>query len=222
VGCGGGDETVMIAKKVGVTGRVTAIDISAEQIGIARENIKNEKLTNVDFKVLAAEDLNELKEKFDLAYCRMVLVHVKNPKIVLQYMKNCVVNNGLVACEEPDISSCFSVPKSEAFEKHIHLLCEFIKKNDCDPDLGSKMYKIFHDIGFSQIDICFFQPAITDKRLRLAAPLSAKSCKPQYVALGLITESKADNLIHQITKEVVDPEHVLLGQCRMTQIYGIK
>jgi 2-polyprenyl-3-methyl-5-hydroxy-6-metoxy-1,4-benzoquinol methylase len=39
VGCGGGDETVTIAKKVGASGRVTAIDISPEQIKIAQEKI---------------------------------------------------------------------------------------------------------------------------------------------------------------------------------------
>lgn len=222
VGCGGGDETVMIAKKVGPTGTVTAIDISPEQIAIAHEKINEEKLTNVTLKILPAEKLSELAEKFDVVYCRMVLVHISNPKMILQQMKNCAKNGGLVACEEPDISSCFSIPPVEAFKKHIYFLCEFIKKRGCDPDLGSKMYSMFQEIGLSHISIDFSQPAIIDKRLKSAASLSAKSCKPQYVSTGLASEVEVDEIILQIEKELVDQSNTLLGQCRMTQIYGRK
>jgi ubiquinone/menaquinone biosynthesis C-methylase UbiE len=222
VGCGGGDETAMIAKRVGNTGKVTAIDISPEQIGIAQELITKEKLTNVTLSVLPAEKLPEINEKFDVSYCRMVLVHISDPKKVLQLMSDRTKDNGIIACEEPDISSCFSIPESPSFSKHIKLLCEFMKRRSCDPDLGSKLYKIFREIGFSNIHMNFFQPAITNKRLQLAAPLSANSCKEQYISLGLLTETEADEMIEQIKKELVEREDSLLGQCRMTQIYGMK
>lgn len=222
VGCGGGDETVMIAKRVGKTGSVTAIDISNEQIEIAREKVKREKLTNITLRVLAAEDLGELVDKYDVVYCRMVLVHVSDPKIVLRLMYERVKVYGIVACEEPDISTCFSVPKSDAFIKHINLLCDFMKRSGRDPDFGSKAYQVFREIGFSDINLNFSQPAIIDKRLQLAAPMSAKSCKPQYIALGLVTELEANSIIAQIEKDIIESENTLLGQCRMMQIYGIK
>lgn len=222
VGCGCGDETIMIANKVGPSGNVTAIDISSEQIATAQEKVIEEKLTNITLKTLAAENLSELKEKFDLVYCRMVLVHILDPKQVLQLMKECAKDGGIVACEEPDISSCFSIPSVDAFNKHIHLLCEFIKKRGCDPDFGSKTYQVFHEIGLSHINIDFFQPAITDKRLKSAASLSAKSCKPQYISSELASEIEVDNMISKIEQELVNQGNTLLGQCRMTQISGIK
>jgi ubiquinone/menaquinone biosynthesis C-methylase UbiE len=221
VGCGGGDETVTISKKVGPSGSVTAIDISPEQIQIAQEKIDELKLQNVTLKILAAEKLDSVKESFDIAYCRMVLVHISDPKKVLNLMLDKVKSNGVLACEEPDISTCFTIPKSGAFEKHIGLLCKFIKSRGCDPDLGTKTYTIFKDIGCLNIKINFFQPAITDKRLKKAASLSAKSCAPQYISLGLATESEVNEMISKIEKDVVE-EETLLGQCRMTQIYGRK
>ncbi len=222
VGCGGGDETAMFAKKVGFNGKVTAIDVNPEQIAISQDKMNDEKHKNVTLKVLAAENLSVLNEKFDVVYCRMVLVHVVDPQKVLRLMLSQIKDDGLVACEEPDISSCFSTPKSEAFEKHIHLLCEFMKRRNCDPDLGSKMYQLFNEVGFSHIHINFSQPAITDKRLQLTAPMSAKSCKPQYVSLGLASENEVDIMISQIEKELVNQKNSLLGQCRMTQIFGKK
>jgi len=221
IGCGAGDETLLFAKRIGQSGSITAIDISEEQINVAKDKAERTGITNITFKTLAAENLMEIKDEFDVAYCRMVLVHIQYPKLILTLMLDRVKKNGIVACEEPDISTCFSIPKSEAFEKHISLLCEFIRKRNCDPDLGSKTYGMFKEIGFSTININFFQPAITDKRLKSAASMSAKSCGPQYIALGLATENEVKDLVSQIQHDLENQDS-LLGQCRMTQIYGRK
>ncbi len=221
VGCGGGDETAMIAKKIRPTGTVTAIDISLDQINVCREKMNEEKINNVRFKTLAAEGLKELIGMFDVVYCRMLLVHVAKPREVLSLMMKKVKNGGILACEEPDISTCFTAPESPAFKKHIGLLCEFIRKSGCDPDLGSKTYQIFQEIGCSNISIDFFQPAITESRLKKASSLSAISCGPQYILAGLATESEVNNMINEIEIDVVQ-SNTLLGQCRMTQIFGRK
>jgi hypothetical protein len=130
--------------------------------------------------------------------------------------------NGKLACEEPDISTCFTIPQSEAFNKHISLLCEFIRKKGCDPDLGKKTYGMFKDIGCTNITISFFQPAVTDSQQKIAALLSAKNCGPQYITSGLANQNEVDEIISGIEKEVVNDDEVVMAQVRMAQVSGIK
>jgi ubiquinone/menaquinone biosynthesis C-methylase UbiE len=222
VGCGAGDETALIANKVGLSGQVTGIDISPEQINVARKKLSLEKFSNVKLQVLAAEELGNLNEQFDIVYCRMVLVHIKNPENILERMLSKVKVGGKLACEEPDISTCFTIPHSPAFKKHIHLLCSFMKSNGCDPDLGSKLYALFEAIECSNIQVDFSQPAVIDTYKKNAALLSAENCAPQYVSSGLITQEESETMVRDIEIEVVRPNDVLMGQCRMTQIFGIK
>ena len=88
--------------------------------------------------------------------------------------------------------------------------------------MADRINQIFHEIGLSHIDIDFSQPAITNKRLKSAASLSAKSCKSQYISSGLASESEVNDIILKIEKELVNQDNTLLGQCRMTQISGRK
>jgi ubiquinone/menaquinone biosynthesis C-methylase UbiE len=222
VGCGAGDETVLIANKVGTSGHVTAVDSSPEQIEVAKERMATEKLTNITLTVLNAEDLDSIPEQFDIVYCRMVLVHVVDPKKVLEKMLARVKVNGKLACEEPDISTCFTIPNSKAFDKHINLLSKFLRKKGCDPDLGTKTYGIFKEIGCSNVKITLSQPAVTDEEQKNAALLSIINCGPQYISAGLATEEEVEHLILAIESEVVKVDNVIMGQCRMAQVSGTK
>lgn len=218
VGCGGGDETIMIAKIVGETGRVTGIDINAEQIKVAQGRLDREKINNVSLINMPLEHLNTNKKEYDLVFCRMVLVHIKNPQNAIRIMYNSVKKGGTLACEEPDINSCFTIPKSKAFDMHIKLLSDFLIMNGCDPDLGSNLYNIMLKLHATNIDINISQPVITSSRLKRAVLLSAQSCKPQYQDSGLARNDDLEKMLKDIEKEVVNNSELVVVQVRMIQI----
>src|SRR5947208_4322555 len=49
LGCGGGLDVLLAAKKVGPTGRAVGIDMTPEMIDRARANARNQGFTNVEF-----------------------------------------------------------------------------------------------------------------------------------------------------------------------------
>ena len=222
VGCGAGDETVLIANIVGSKGHVTAIDVSEEQVKVAQERINLENLHHVNIKVLAAEELDKLSDQFDIVFCRMVLVHIADPINALKKMISKVKINCILACEEPDISTCFTMPNSPSFDKHIDLLCKFLMAKGCDPDYGTKTYGIFKKLGLSGVKINFSQPAVTDSQQKTAALLSAKNCGPQYITANLASKEEVESMISNIETEVVKNDNLIMGQCRMAQVYGIR
>ena len=83
VGCGNGTMACWLAQQVQPHGHVTAIDISEKRIQSARSQADQCGLTNIEFNLLSAYDILQLKTTFDLIYHRFLFVHLTNPKTVL-------------------------------------------------------------------------------------------------------------------------------------------
>ena len=73
VGCGPGKWTKFYAKRCSL---VTSIDVSPEMITLAREHLKYERITNVDFHVMNVTKLALPEDNYDLVNCVTVLQHI--------------------------------------------------------------------------------------------------------------------------------------------------
>jgi ubiquinone/menaquinone biosynthesis C-methylase UbiE len=217
VGSGAGDESLLFSSLVGAQGKVLGIDNSPDQIRVANSRIKQEKILNVEFKEFDVNNILLLEGEFDFIYCRMVLTHLPNVEDVLNKMFAKVKEGGILACEEPVISSGQSFPPSEALNEHIRLLSQLIKKRGGDPELGDKLYNLLAKLTHP-VEISLSQPAVTDSYLKRAVYLSAISCGPGYIAEGLINSKKLEIIAEGIQSQVVEPKSTVLYQCRMTQV----
>ena len=98
VGAGAGDVSVALAKVVGRTGRVYAVDVDPRR----RDEIA--ALASAHAQVLALSQAGEeltLPEPVDLAFCRFLLLHVPEPLLVLRRMAASVKPTGWVVVQEP-------------------------------------------------------------------------------------------------------------------------
>jgi SAM-dependent methyltransferase len=73
VGCGAGVDTLVAARLVGPTGRVTGVDATFEMIARARANLALAGLNNVSFEVAAAEALPFPEREFDVVISNGVI-----------------------------------------------------------------------------------------------------------------------------------------------------
>ncbi|HVH16070.1 MAG TPA: class I SAM-dependent methyltransferase [Candidatus Angelobacter sp.] len=71
VAAGAGDQTMLIAEKVGAKGHVLATDISSNILEFARENAQRAGLKNVETRVLDGEDLKLPDDSFDAVVSRL-------------------------------------------------------------------------------------------------------------------------------------------------------
>jgi SAM-dependent methyltransferase len=70
----------MIARRVGPNGYVLATDISTSMLNVAAEAVRNAGLTNVETRVMDAENIEKLDaDSFDAVICRMGLMLFSNP-----------------------------------------------------------------------------------------------------------------------------------------------
>jgi SAM-dependent methyltransferase len=98
VGAGGGDVSVALAEVVGRDGRVYAVDSDPR----ARDRVAQAAAASTQVVAItqAGEDLL-LPEPVDLAFCRFLLLHVRDPLAVLTRMGAAVRPRGWVVAQEP-------------------------------------------------------------------------------------------------------------------------
>lgn len=84
VACGDGEPAITLARKVQPTGKVVGIDLSERMIGAAAQRAGEERLGNVDFRVMDAEKLELPDAAFDLVTCRFGLQIVTDPDAAIK------------------------------------------------------------------------------------------------------------------------------------------
>ena len=84
VACGAGEPALSAALRVGKTGRVVAVDLSAEMLAQARQAAERRGLGNVEFRCTPGERVDELDGPFDAVTCRWGLMFIPEPATFLQ------------------------------------------------------------------------------------------------------------------------------------------
>src|SRR5207237_927022 len=96
LGCGLGDDTVQIAKRIGSTGRVTGVDVSAGMIDEARR--RTEKLgLPIDFEVGDSQALRFDSGTFDGVRAERMLMHVPDAERAVAEMARVLAPGGRIS-----------------------------------------------------------------------------------------------------------------------------
>jgi SAM-dependent methyltransferase len=90
VAAGTGESMLMAARRVGLTGYVLATDNSSSMLSIAGEAARKENLTNIETRVMNAENLGLEADSFNAVICRNALMHFPNPIKALTEMRRVV------------------------------------------------------------------------------------------------------------------------------------
>lgn len=218
MGCGTGNMTRFIAEQVGESGRVTAVDISHEQLTIAKKNCGG--LKQITFIESAIFDLKELPQ-FDFIYCRFIVIHLPKPAEALQFMLRFLKPGGKIVCEEATNRVFCCYPYSSLYQKSRELLLMLADRKNLDFDFGEKLYGVFHDLKLKNIFVKFTQPIFTSKKLKKIIPLLMSSLKSQFIANNFITENEINTFIDELYHFIEDDRY-LISFPRTTQIYGSK
>ena len=97
VAAGTGESALMAAARVGPKGHVLAADVSAAMLDVATEAARQAGLTNVETRVMNAENLKLDMDWFDAVICRNALMLIPHPVKALTEMRRVVKPGGKVA-----------------------------------------------------------------------------------------------------------------------------
>jgi len=103
VGCGTGDDVIILSKMVGKSGKVIGIDIDEKMIAQAKK--KSQSISNVEFKIGNIYNLEFEDNYFDGARADRVFQHLIEPDKALSEMIRVVKPNTPIVIMDPDWES---------------------------------------------------------------------------------------------------------------------
>lgn len=222
IGCGVGDMACELARAVQPNGKVTAVDISKEQLEIAQQKAKDLNINNIEFKQLSLEQLADLEQKYDLAYTRWVLVFLKNPQQNLQTMLDCLKPNGILSCEDCTINNVnvFSYPPSSTTQFFENMLLKNFTALGLDLDLGDSFYHRFKQLNCADIKVKLHQPIMCTPEQKSVIRLAAMAARKSVLELNTFSEEVFDQKINEAIK--FEQEDNILAFIRNTLVSGRK
>jgi predicted O-methyltransferase YrrM len=222
VGCGCGDETIMIAQKMaGQSGEIVAMDKSPDQIVQTQAAVRQAGvLTRITYLTKSVDELNAADGDYDLIVCRLVISYFPNPKAAIQLLKNRLRLGGILASQETIVSSCYSTPPSPALKSYLDLMQAFAVYHKLDFDMALNIPRLFNECGL-QTTSETWQPEVRGEDKRMVV-LSAIECMPAIQGASLIQPLEAEALIQALDKEITFPPNTVLFQCVNVLTVGIK
>lgn len=116
VAAGSGDQTMIVARRVGPSGRVLATDISPSILELAAERAREAGLDYVETLTLDGENLDELEAaSFDAVISRVGMIYFPDQQGALAGMRHALKEGGKVAAmvySTAEKNAFFSVPVS--------------------------------------------------------------------------------------------------------------
>ncbi|MFC4007146.1 class I SAM-dependent methyltransferase [Nonomuraea purpurea] len=160
VGSGPGTITADLAAR---TGHLTASEVSAEALELARAEVNARGLTNVDFTVTDVHALDFPDDTFCVVHAHQVLQHVGDPVRALREMRRVTKPAGYVAARDSDYSAFTWYPLLPELDEWLALYQKVARGNGGEPDAGRRLLSWARAAGFTDITAtsstwCFATP----------------------------------------------------------------
>jgi len=151
-GCGIGAKTVTLAAN-SPAAKFLSIDISAESLEKARQQIEKRGLTNVEFQQADVFNLPFAQESFDHIFVCFLLEHLKSPAEALTELKKVLRTGGTLTAIEGDHGSAYFHPDSEYARRAIQCLIDLQAGTGGNSLIGRQLYPLLTGCGFRSVRV---------------------------------------------------------------------
>jgi SAM-dependent methyltransferase len=213
--------TCWIAQQVGPRGAVVAIDKNQPQIEQARQHATEQGLTNITFQHGDAYAPGLPTASFDLAYCRLVLMHLKRPLEALRALRALLRPGGRVVCEELDLGHWLCHPPARGMERFIELNLKLGERCGEDYRLGSALPQLLREAGFARPEATSHFPLVLRGQQKWLLAMTFDQFAPALVQEGLATREEVNAIAQDMTRVAAD-ETTLLGLPLLVQVWAVK
>jgi ubiquinone/menaquinone biosynthesis C-methylase UbiE len=218
VGCGGGDITLALARRVAPGGMVVGLDIDDEKLRIARLEAEQQGIDNVEFRAGDIRDA-EATPVFDFVYARFLLTHLSDPASAIGAFYQHLRPGGAAIVEDVDFSGHFTYPESKAFRRYHELYCATVIRRGGDPNIGPRLPSLLQQSGFAEVGVGLVQPIAMQGEAKLLTPLTMENIVGAVVADGLASQQEIDEVIRELYEFAAAPD-TLAGTPRVIQAWG--
>ena len=220
IGCGGGEATLELARRVGPHGKVIGLDIDDTKLEIARAEAQQLGVTNIDFK---ASDIRQASasQSFDVVYARFLLTHLKDPASIVSTFYEHLRPGGRIAVEDIDFSAYFTHPASRAFDRYRDMYYATVLRRGGDPNIGPRLPGFLQNAGFANVGVHVVQHVALEGDAKLINALTMENIAGPVLEDGLATREEIDLIVRELYDFAANPS-TLAGTPRIVQAWGCR
>jgi SAM-dependent methyltransferase len=204
VGCGGGDVTRELARRVGSRGHVTGLDMDSTQLEIVRAEAAAQNIANVNYRAADVSNPPSDVGSFDLVYTRFLLCHLRIPTRALSWMASCLKPGGVLAVEDCDFTGHFCYPPLPAFDRYVELCGEVMRRRGGDPNIGLKLPQMMTNAGLILGGVTVAHPSDVDGDVKLLNALTMENIAEAVLSDGLATPEEVHQLLSALNASTQD------------------
>lgn len=209
-GCGTGAITRRFAQIVRPA-TVTAVDFDPMFLDSAKEIAADEGIENIIFESGDIDNLEYQDEMFDLTYCRLVLMHVKDPVKTVEELKRVTKKGGMVAISDQDDGAVIVNPFMPKMMDLWNRYGQWAKTQKMDRYIGRQLFSILSQAGLESVRIFAFPIHRTQEnseQLRMFASVPLQiidTMKTELLKQGVFTEEEYDIAVDEFEKLLGEP-----------------
>lgn len=222
LGCGAMGILEPLSRRSGAGGRVIGIEPRAPMRTAAGELVRRSRLDNVRLLDASPDRTSLPDESFQLVHERFLLSAGWNERKLLGEMIRLTRPGGIVALEEPDLSSWHSHPDHDAWARLRGAVGTAFLAGGGDLDAGSRTFGLAREAGLDDVRIraatIALQGAHPVKRLLVDL---AEAHRERIVQDGTLDERELEELLAECEAIARDPSTVVVSFL-MSQVWGRK
>ena len=220
VGCGGGDVTFALARRVGAQGRVLGIDLDEEKLGWARAEARAQGLAHVRFEAVNVTQPWPVTG-VDLVYARFILTHLRAPEALLAQALAALRPGGRILVEDIDFPGHFASPECPAVDRFVELYMKLSRRRGGDPLIGRRLGPLLEAAGFGAVETALIQPFSRQSGAKDIAILTFGAIADGLVAEELASRDETDGITRELKDFAARPD-TIISMPRIFQAWGRK
>ena len=209
LGSGVGDVAMLLARMVGLSGEVVAIERDRSSIGKARARVLEAGFQNVIFK---ESNVNEIvdEKSFDAAVGRFILMYLPDPVATLRSISQVVRPGGVIVFQEPTWVPVVAHLQALPLWFATASLIDKTMRVSANHDMGAELYHTFVEAGLPEPTVRMELPMGKEPYLAQWYYDTLYSLLPQVKQLHMPIESLGplNTLVQRLQNEVANSKTV--------------
>lgn len=197
VGCGSGDVSFDLARRVGSQGRVIGLDMDEAQLAIVTAEAQERALRNIIFQAADVRMPWPISAA-DLVYTRFVLTHLPDPLTALRHACAALKPGGIFVAEDVDMAGHTCHPPSPAFGFYYDCYLKSARLRGGDPFIGLDLDLLFRKAGFVDVQTTLVQPFGREGDVKFIPELTMAVMRDGLVSVGIATQHEIDEAISEL------------------------
>jgi ubiquinone/menaquinone biosynthesis C-methylase UbiE len=209
LGSGVGDVAMLVARMVGPSGEVVAIERDRDSIAKARARVNEAGFHNVSFSESNVDEISDEKP-FDAAVGRFILMYLLDPVATLRSISQVVRSRGVIVFQEPTWVPVIAHLQTLPLWFATASLIDKTMRVSANHDMGAELYHTFVEAGLPAPTVRMELPMGKEPYLAQWYHDTLCSLLPQMEQLHMPVESlgSLDTLVQRLQAEVAKSKTV--------------